>query len=59
MYKKNKVTKSVSSKCQIVCPPIDFHCKNSILKVEYLTKYKVYKYEKSLPNCVDLDLWPH
>ena len=27
--------------------------KNSILKVEYLKKYKVYK---SLPKCMDLDL---
>ena len=34
---------------------------NSII-VEYLKKYKVYKYEKSLPKCMDLDLcdrWIH
>ena len=38
-------------------PPIDF-VKNSILKVEYLKKYKVYKHEKSLHpyRCMDLDL---
>ena len=30
--------------------------KNNILKVEYLKKYKVYKYKMSLPKCMDLDL---
>ena len=37
--------------------PIDFHCKKNITsKEEYLKKYKVYKYEKSLPRCMVLDL---
>ena len=46
---------------QLRRPPIDFRCKKEYFKreyliVEYLKKSNVYKDEKSLPKCMDLDL---
>ena len=44
--------------CNTVLPLTSIVKKMSIWKVEYLKKYKFYKYEKSLPRCMDLDLCP-
>ena len=36
--------------------PLTSIVKNSIVKIEYLKKYEVNKYENTLPRCMDLDL---